>query len=194
MGRDGSGAGSADRLTLARSTSSAEDPQRVRRDIALGALVLGAAVVVVGGLAITQAGPFSKSIADRVTDTVGATASCDRIGLMNLAGDQEKVYRCTYEVSAGTVSPCYSVVDGDVYDVTDRAGDEFDCSKSPVAPPPPTLPADSGTPLNGAGPVGDDRWKDPKGNVCPDKKARFGDGYPGSGLDASQLWCPASVP
>lgn len=41
--------------------------------------------------------------------------------------------------------------------------------------------------------VGDNNWRDRKGNICASASAHFGDLWPKSGLDASQLWCPASV-
>jgi hypothetical protein len=41
--------------------------------------------------------------------------------------------------------------------------------------------------------IGDNKWRDAKGNVCKETAAHFGDFWVESGLDAGQVWCPASA-
>jgi hypothetical protein len=84
------------------------------------AAVVGAVLVVVGVLWLANVGPFAPSAEEVISDKLGTSARCRSYGLADVAGEQEKVYRCTYHTPDGIESRCFSVVDGDAYDVTSR--------------------------------------------------------------------------
>jgi hypothetical protein len=89
-----------------------------RRNTALA--VVATLVVVVGVLWIADVGPFAPSVEKRFASKVGAPARCRSYGLDELAGEGSRVYRCSYRTETGYVAACYSVAEGDVYDVTSR--------------------------------------------------------------------------
>src|SRR4026208_2299236 len=87
-----------------------------RRNTTVAAFAI--VVVVVATAWLTDLGPFAPSVAERVSSKVGAPARCRSYGLVELAGDRSRVYRCSYRTETGYAAACYSIAEGDVYDVT----------------------------------------------------------------------------
>jgi hypothetical protein len=66
-------------------------------------------------------------IEEKVSDQVGESVECEKIGVMDIAGEREDVYRCATptDYGEGGVQPaidgepvgCYALVDGDLYEV-----------------------------------------------------------------------------
>lgn len=68
----------------------------------------------------------------RVSDQEHVAAACVKVGVMELAAERTRVYRCRYDltlVPGRFATPCYADVDGDLDDITDQAARAgFDCS------------------------------------------------------------------
>jgi hypothetical protein len=89
--------------------------------VTLGTLVTALAVAV-AALWVFDIWPFSPSVDDLVSRSVGTRAKCRTLGLAEIAGERSKVYSCAARMNGGDVVLCRAVIDGDVYVVSD---DEF---------------------------------------------------------------------
>jgi hypothetical protein len=86
--------------------------RRFRSSKALGA-ILGVGLAL-GLVAIFTAGSSGSSVSDRVSNAVGHSASCAKIGAAEVAGDQSSLYRCEITTSGSTGVGCFAVSDGAV--------------------------------------------------------------------------------
>lgn len=86
--------------------------------------ILSVAAIIIGVLMIADLGPFAPDASEIVSAKVGYEARCRDAGRAEIAGEREKVWRCTYRHANGQFdSRCFSVVDGKAVDVTSQARD-----------------------------------------------------------------------
>lgn len=76
--------------------------------------------MITGALWIFEKGPFSPSIDELVSDSLGTQAKCRTLGLAEIAGDRATVYSCAVRLNGGDAVLCRAVIDGNVYTVSNE--------------------------------------------------------------------------
>jgi hypothetical protein len=78
-----------------------------------------AAACVLGVFAIVNAHPFgSASVSQRVSDALGHPASCAKVGVSALNGQNLTIYKCTVGDGAKTASPCFTESGGELRQIS----------------------------------------------------------------------------
>jgi hypothetical protein len=69
---------------------------------------------IVGLLAIFSANPSQPRVSDSLSEKLGSSAACTKVGEAAVAGEATTVYRCTVTTSTKSTTQCFVVADGEV--------------------------------------------------------------------------------